>query len=137
MRKLARCAKYPALVVAEVFEELARSDQSLWQIMAARGYSLRAYRNFVSAVWHRRPDWRAAYLLARKARVMRSTTRLLDLDDEQLLALGKSGLRKAMHQVEGTRPMVERRAAAAADRSARAAVDPLYAARLRVKRRGR
>jgi hypothetical protein len=137
VRKLARCAKYPALMVAELFESLARTDASLKELMLRRGYTVRQYRNFLRTVWSYRPDWLETYKAARAAKVLRARCRLLDVSDEQLLALGRRGIRQERYRIERLRPITERRADARQCRAEKAAVNPVYAARQRARRHGK
>ena len=117
-----------------MFDDLARTDMNLQQLMLSRGFSLRSYRNFVGVLWTRRPDWKAAYLQARSARVLRLGVKLLDTPEEKLIAMGRRGVRRELFMVEKARPVPVRRAEAREACAARALIDPIYGARQRAKR---
>jgi hypothetical protein len=131
-KKYAKRRRWPELVVTEVFETLARTNMSLKQVVMARGYSERDYRNF-NAMCFKKPEWKEAYLAARGAQVTRRRTLFMDVPAGELVSRGKSWISREAFKVHSLRPMPERRAEAKVYRAERAASDPLYAARLRVK----
>lgn len=132
--KYAKRRRWPELTVAAIFEDLSRTNMSLREAVVSRGYSDRDHRNF-NAMCFRKPEWRQSYLAARSAKVMRSRAQLMGVSDDELVALGKRGISREVFRIHSMTPMPDRRAAAAAHRAARAAVDPIYAARRRAKRR--
>lgn len=132
-----RCVRYakrrrwPELIVMEILEDLARTNMSLRDAVLRRGYSLRDYRNF-NAMLFRKPEWKQAYLAARRAKVMRSRMQLMGVSDDELVARGKSWSSREAFRIHSMTSMRDRRSAAQQARQARAAQDPLFAARLRV-----
>jgi hypothetical protein len=135
-KRHAKHRRFPILVVDEMLSELARTKASFKEIVLRRGYSQSAYKRLVDLIW-RTSEWKEAYLSARRAKVMRLRAGLSGLPDDALLSMGRRGFSKAVFAVHSMTPMRDRRAAAAVRRAARAAVDPIYAARQRAQRRGR
>ena len=127
-------SRWGVLLVESILEALTRTEKPLRTIMDARGYSYSDYVEFIQWLY-RDPERTARYLVARRVKVRRMGSRLLDLSDDDLVSLGKRGISRELHRCESLRPMVQRRAEARQRRAARAAVDPLYAARQRAKSR--
>ena len=132
--QFARCKQYayrrrfPRLAIQEILDELSRTNDSLKDICLCRGFSTADYQDLVCR-YLLSDEWRIAYLNARRAKVQRLSTRLLDTPDDALLALGKSGVHKAQHAIWQLRPRHERLAELRAGRAERAARDPVGAAR--------
>jgi hypothetical protein len=135
-KRRAKRRRFPFSVVEEMISELARTNASFKEIVLRRGYSLTGYKRLVDLIY-RLPDWKQAYLSARDAKVLRNRTQLLDVSDDALVSMGKSGISRAVHQIGSMASMRDRRATAKQYRAERAAQDPLYAARQRAHRQGK
>jgi hypothetical protein len=128
--------RWSVLEVEEIFAALARTPLSLRQIMAARGYTIREYRNLLNMIF-RRPTWAAHYLSARRVKVEVARSVLMGMSDEQLLAHGKPKrfVNRECLRIQKLKPVRQRRAEAALHRAARAVQDPAAAAIRDARRR--
>ena len=135
--RYAKRRRFPEIVVEEMLEELARTSKSLKEIVLSRGLTPFQYTNLTNRLLNHSPEWRPQYLAARRAKVARLSTQLLDMPDDKLFMLGRQGIAKASFKVHSMRPMPERRAEAKQYRADRAAHDPNREAIDEARRRGR
>ena len=145
--KYAKRRRFPALVIEEILEELARTSKSLKEIVLSRGLTPFQYTNLTNRLLNHSPEWRPKYLSAKNAQNLRLRARLFDEAMSRVDSLGsRAEIRESMSAfnrqalaIHKLTPLRARRAEARARRAAAAADDPraaaIDAARQRAQRR--